>query len=112
MRSKVTLPKVYIFIIVLFVLAGFNTYVGYTSFIDSFTGEEGWACVNYQCTEFRSGEEWAQDNCFTTNDGQEVCRINIDGQTQFVPKANINLANLQECIKSECTQEVKTRTIE
>jgi hypothetical protein len=97
--------RLYLLVAVITIILGANVYYTYSS-----AAEGEWTCAQQDCAETRSGFEWAKDNCFD-QDGQQVCKLSINGQQQIVAMASLDLNTIQQCVRTECVQEVKVRKV-
>lgn len=70
--------------------------------------KESWKCSTVECTNFITGQEWVNRNCFLLNN-QEVCKVNLNNVEQVIPLQNINLSLAMQCIEFKCVEEIKIR---
>lgn len=73
-----------------------------------------WVCVEAQCTESISGEEWAQEFCLQDGD-RTVCPIQVDGQQVLIPlnelREQVNLDEFEQCVSARCVSESMVREV-
>lgn len=74
-----------------------------------------WRCSVLNCVESvnLTGEQWAQQNCVITEQGN-FCRLVLeDGQVQTVALENLNLSAITatQCIEYVCVEEAPFRTV-
>ena len=73
-----------------------------------------WSCVEYTCSDYGTGFEWAEANCEQTQNGT-YCPIVQNGQEYAVPLDQINLTAISQaqsyCTQYRCTREAPSRAV-
>lgn len=67
-----------------------------------------WRCTTLTCTAYLDVPLWVTDHC--TTGAEPVCAITINGQSQTVPLASLNVTYLaSQCVQWLCTEETLVR---
>lgn len=84
-----------------------------SAFNDPLAGNE-WVCVEAECTNSISGEEWAQEFCLQDGD-RTVCPIQVEGQQVLLPldelREQVNLDEFEQCVEARCVAESLVREV-
>ncbi len=109
-KSNKSMNKAYIISIIALILG----VVSFLGVMFSNTGIE-WTCNYAECTEYVdvTGEEWAEDNCFATDEGVFCVATLEDGRQFEVPFENIDINEISatKCVSYTCIEEVPYRNV-
>lgn len=77
-------------------------------------GETEWQCVQYTCSSYGTGIDWAEANCEERDNGT-VCPVSQGGRTYYIPVSQINLTAITQsqsyCEEYRCVQEAPVRSV-
>ncbi len=70
-----------------------------------------WKCSAANCTQYVTGNEWAQRFCGVQN-GQTVCAVKKKKKKKVYPLASLDVSQIGQCIAYKCIQETYIRNVD
>lgn len=70
-----------------------------------------WECAQTDCSRFMTQEEIAANICVEDDNGEMICRVNVDGQDVLIPLDQLSLTDLSFCAEYVCIKEIRIKDV-